>query len=202
MKPVRIFVEGETDRRLITDLIQYWFDYRIVKQVFLMQGWTTLQSGKQKGEDLRNLMRSHDGTNLLILDADQNFLKRKADVEAWKTKYQLDFELFLFPNNCDNGVVEDLLRQIINPDNAPIVECWDKYVDCLKTKEIKGRQQPLTIPARKSEIYCYLETLLGNTCEQKELIKDKNRNFLNKDHWNLDSGYLNRLKDFLQNNLF
>ena len=86
----------------------------------------------------------------------------------------------------------------INPKNQPIVDCWKSYVTCLKTKKIEGRNQPLTIPARKSEVYCYLETLLGETKKDKELIKDKFRDFLNPDHWNMDCADIQPLKDFLK----
>jgi hypothetical protein len=55
----------------------------------------------------------------------------------------------------------------------------------------------LTVPAKKSKIYAYLEALLGETREQKELIKDPKRNFSNVEHWDLDSVYLNGLKEWL-----
>lgn len=42
---------------------------------------------------------------------------------------------------------------------------------------------PLTIPAKKTKIYAYLETLLGKSKTQKKLIKDANRNYENTQHW-------------------
>ena len=56
----------------------------------------------------------------------------------------------------------------------------------------------LTIPAQKTKIYAYLETLLGKSRSQKKLIKDANRNYKNTQHWNLDAEYLEPLKEFLQ----
>ena len=55
----------------------------------------------------------------------------------------------------------------------------------------------LTIPAKKTKIYAYLETLLGKSRSQKKLIKDANRNYKNTQHWNLDAEYLEPLKEFL-----
>lgn len=55
----------------------------------------------------------------------------------------------------------------------------------------------LTIPAKKTKIYAYLETLLGKSKTQKKLIKDANRNYENTLHWNLDAKYLEPLKEFL-----
>ena len=59
----------------------------------------------------------------------------------------------------------------------------------------------LTIPAKKTKIYAYLETLLGKSKTQKKQIKDANRNYENTQHWNLDAEYLEPLKEFLNNNL-
>ena len=55
----------------------------------------------------------------------------------------------------------------------------------------------LAIPAKKTKIYAYLETLLGKSKTQKKLIKDANRNYENTQHWNLDAEYLEPLKEFL-----
>ena len=46
-------------------------------------------------------------------------------------------------------------------------------------------------------MYAYLETLLGKSKTQKELIKDANRNYENTQHWNLDAKYLEPLMEFL-----
>lgn len=59
----------------------------------------------------------------------------------------------------------------------------------------------LTIPAKKTKIYAYLETLPGKSKTQKKLKKDANRNYEKTQHWNLDAEYLEPLKDFLENNL-
>ena len=47
------------------------------------------------------------------------------------------------------------------------------------------------------KIYGYLEALLGETKNQKELIKEANRNYENPQHWNLDADYLEPLREFL-----
>lgn len=51
--------------------------------------------------------------------------------------------------------------------------------------------------SRRTEIYGYLEALLGETKSQKELIKEANRNYENPQHWNLDAEYLEPLKQFI-----
>lgn len=68
--------------------------------------------------------------------------------------------------------------------------------------DIPGRTPPpLTIPAKKTKIYGYLEALLGTSKREKELIKEKERDYENAQHWNLDAEYLEELKLFLLNKL-
>ena len=112
----------------------------------------------------------------------------------------LDFELFLLPNNQDAGALEDLLENIINPNNRPILDCWEDYEKELIKLDITGRTPPpLTTPAKKTKIYGYLEALLFKG--QKEQIKEKKRDYENTQHWNLDAEYLEPLKEFLQFNM-
>ena len=66
---------------------------------------------------------------------------------------------------------------------------------------IPGRDNPLTTPAKKSKIYCYLEKLHGTSKSQKKMIKDANRDYNKTEHWNLDAEYINPLKEFLERNL-
>ena len=121
---------------------------------------------------------------------------------AIKEAYGVEFELFLLPNDKDAGALEDLLENIINPDNQPVMECWQTYEGELAKVRIPTKNPPtLTIPAKKTKIYAYLETLLDKSRSQKELIKDRNRNYENTQHWNLDLAYLEPMKLFLNDNL-
>ena len=56
---------------------------------------------------------------------------------------------------------------------------------------------PLTIPAKKTKIYVYLETLSGKSRHHKKQIKDANRNYENTLHWNLGAESLELLIVFL-----
>jgi hypothetical protein len=71
----------------------------------------------------------------------------------------------------------------------------------LKSKTIKGREEPLTTPPKKAKIYGYLEALLGESKKEKEKIKEKEREYGNTDHWDLESAYLSPLKEFLVQHL-
>jgi hypothetical protein len=136
------------------------------------------------------------GINLVIFDADEDIEARRAELLAIKKKFDVEFELFLIPNNKEAGALEDLLESIINPNNQSIFECWKHYEQELVTLDIPDRTPPpLTTPAKKTKIYGYLEALLFKN--QNEQIKEKKRNYENALHWNLDAEYLEPLKKFL-----
>ena len=102
----------------------------------------------------------------------------------------------------ETGALEDLLENIINPNNRPILDCWEDYEKELVKLDIPDRTPPpLTTPAKKTKIYGYLEALLGESKSQKELIKEASRDYENAQHWNLDAGYLEPLKGFVVNNI-
>jgi hypothetical protein len=214
MKAFKIFVEGN-DVKFLHDYVEYLFKtsldgekgkYGNIKKsdkIIKTDGWTVLNSAVNKGENLRRQMKENmdeGGVNLIIFDADNHFEQRQKEILDWKSKYDLDFELFLFPNNKDAGTLEYLLETIINPQNTPIFDCWEDFEACLQTKNT-CTNNPLTIPAKKSKIYAYMETLHGETDSEKEKVKDPNRDFKDANCWNLDAETLNPLKNFLQQHL-
>lgn len=197
-----IVVEGVSDQRLIEQYCsvlksdgQINADVEI--EVQRVGGWTTIDS--PSGEVYRNNMkRNSSGKNLIIFDADADPAQRKSDILAWKQKYDIDFDLFLFPNNSDPGVVETLLEGVINPDNQCVIDCWHEYERNLEKQQIawKTPTQP-TCPSEKSKIYGYLEALVGTTKSEKEKIKDNNRDFTIPEHWDLNANAILPLKEFL-----
>jgi len=64
----------------------------------------------------------------------------------------------------------------------------------------KNPHQP-TIPAKKTKIYGYLEALLGESHSQKELIKERKREYLNTNHWRLDNPTITEFSHFLLTHL-
>ena len=196
-----LYVEGIADMVFFKQYIQHCFGIVVPEeQIVNLEGWTNL-----KGISALRRMRSttdNGGVNLVILDADADYEARRKDVLDWGQQNGVDFKLFLLPNNHDAGTLEDLLEHIINHNNRPIFDCWEHYEQELMQLDIPGRTPPpLTTPAKKTKIYGYLEALLGETKSQKELIKETKRNYENPQHWNLDSEYLEPLKDFIASSL-
>ena len=193
-----IVVEGIADETFIHQYLQHLFGQKVPDNFILR----TNGKDSLKSSVAINRMRSmtdQGGINLVIFDADDDFESRRASILEWKELNGLEFELFLLPNNQDKGELEDLLENIINPNNRPILDCWENYEKELTTLEIPGRTPPpLTTPAKKTKIYGYLEALLGSSESEKKKIKEREREYDNALHWNLDADYLSPLKDFLE----
>ena len=190
-----IFVEGEADKVFIEQYLHHIF------RCSVPEGRIITTKGKDNLQATANQMRemsANEEINIIIFDADENIDKRRLDILTWGEKEELDFELFLIPNDKDSGALEELLEKIINPVNRPIMECWENYEKELVKLDIPGRTPPpLTTPAKKTKIYGYLEALLGKSKSQKDKIKEKEREYYNTQHWNLDAEYLEPLKVFL-----
>lgn len=196
-----IYVEGFADVAFIRQYIHHLWNVDVGENNILsLDGWTNM-----KGTTWQQRMRTNTANgviNLVIIDADKDIDARRADILNWKRQNGLEFELFLLPNDKDAGALEDLLENIINPNNKPIFDCWEDYEKALVNLDIPGRTPPpLTTPAKKTKIYGYLEALLGESRSQKELIRDANRNYENTLHWDLDAEYLEGLKGFLMKHL-
>lgn len=203
MKKFLIIVEGEGDKKFFQDYFHHLFQQKAPENSMMLSGIDDKAGGYHKLETQTTLqaMRQNSdngGVNLVIFDADEDIEARRKKIEDIRQQNNVEFELFLMPNNNDVGALEDMLEKIIHPDNQPVMDCWQTYEDELKKVKIPTKNPPeLTIPAKKTKIYAYLETLLGKSKSQKKLIKDANRNYRNSAHWDLDHEYLNPLKTFL-----
>lgn len=206
-KRFRILVEGDADKKFLSDYYHHLFQERVpqysINHTGDLKGDKTGGYKKLSDEiNIREMRINTDqgGVNLVIFDADKDIETRRKELETIREQYHVEFELFLLPNNQDNGELEDLLENIINPNNRPIMDCWEDYEKELVQLDIPDRTPPpLTTPAKKTKIYGYLEALLSRS--QKDLIKEVNRNYENTLHWNLDAEYLEPLKEFLNDNI-
>lgn len=207
MKRFLIIVEGDADKKFFQDYFHHLFGEYAPENSIIHPGKNgdTGGLGKLKSEETLQALRQNTdqgGVNLVIFDADENPDKRRSELLLVKDTCGVEFELFLLPNDKDAGALEDLLKNIINPDNQPVMDCWQTYEGKLEKVRIPTKTPPtLTIPAKKTKIYAYLETLLDKTRSQKELIKDRRRNYENPQHWYLDAKYLDPLKLFLNDNM-
>ena len=189
MPNFKIFTESKADVKFLKDYIEEILNISLDNNNFDTLGsW----SGYKEGGNLKQSFienTNNENISLLILDADSDINKRREEVlNDFKTLGN-PVELFLFPNDKDNGELETLLAQIAV--ERKLIECFESYEKC-----IEGYEKPVN----KSKIFAYLDALLPHNNKdnnKKDLIQEANRNYRNTDHWKLDHDYLNPLKEFL-----
>lgn len=198
---IKIFVEGIADKIFLRQYVKNAFNILLTcDDIITTGGWQEIKSNTIVNQLKKNT--ANGGMNLVIFDADSDVESRKAQLEQIKQEKNIAFDLFLMPDNQSAGALEDLLERIINPENQCIMDCWHRYEDDLKGQIIAWKTPTTpTSPAKKSMIYGYLEALLGTSKSQKDMIKEKNRNYADKKHWNLMSEALLPLRSFLSSYL-
>lgn len=198
MKKIKIFVEGVADATFFLQYINEVFGGGIVSKedFIIVGGWNNISSNIIINQLRKNT--AEGGLSIVLFDADANATERHNELEAVKTKYNIDFTVFLIPNDNDAGALEDLLERIINPENQCVIDCWHRYEADLARQIIPWKNPPVpTIPAKKTMIYGYLEALLGTSHSQKEKIKERNRDYGDENLWHMDADALEPLKAFL-----
>ncbi len=148
-KEILIFVEGPSDKVFLEVYLYFLEDLPIknfkVKDV----------KGKDNLSKRLLEIEKYDKT-LIIFDADKDYESNKKEIlkVVSKTKQTISEEqIFLFPNNQDDGDLETLLLEIAKHDE--FLKCFEGYLECIKSKEY---YKPIK-NIRKSKWYAYLEAL-------------------------------------------
>ncbi|MGN8384453.1 DUF3226 domain-containing protein [Helicobacter pylori] len=145
-KEILIFVEGPSDKVFLEVYLYFLEDLPIknfkVKDV----------KGKDNLSKRLLEIEKYDKT-LIVFDAD-NYKSNKKEIltVVSKTKQTISEEqIFLFPNNRDDGDLETLLLKIAKHDE--FLKCFEGYLECIKSKE---HYKPIK-NIRKNMLYAYLE---------------------------------------------
>ncbi|GAA9488700.1 hypothetical protein UBN14_05450 [Helicobacter pylori] len=145
-KEILIFVEGPSDKVFLEVYLYFLEDLPIknfkVKDV----------KGKDNLSKRLLEIEKYDKT-LIIFDAD-NYKSNKKEIltVVSKTKQTISEEqIFLFPNNQDDGDLETLLLKIAKHDE--FLKCFEGYLEYIKSKE---HYKPIK-NIRKNMLYAYLE---------------------------------------------
>ncbi|GAA7042102.1 hypothetical protein JP0119_04580 [Helicobacter pylori] len=151
-KEILIFVEGSSDRFFLEVYLLYLY----FQEKFPIKNFK-VQNVDGKGNLSKRLLEieKYDKT-LIIFDADKDYESNKKEILkiVSKTKQIISEEqIFLFPNNQDDGDLETLLLEIAN--HKEFINCFESYLDCIKKKE---HYKPIK-NIRKNMLYAYLEAL-------------------------------------------
>lgn len=215
---VFILVEGIADIVFIKDFIELHHNYQLISKIKDSKTieielykkdsdkYITIYQLEGKNPDsnvvkrLEQRLNNYEPENLLaIFDADENYGLSIKNLESIFSSFQNydESNIFLFPNNNDDGDLESFLENIVIENK--IIECWEGFEHC-----INNLNKSLSIPAKKSKIHTYLEVLNDNSKEGKKLCKEVNRDYKDKSKWKLDDvnvECVRKLKLFLDNYL-
>lgn len=140
------------------------------------------------------------GKNLIVFDADTPATGCGFAATLQRINRELESNgmqaggIFLWPNNADDGILENLLEQLMQKEtHKQWVDCYADYEACLG-------DQYLT-PDLKGKLYTYIsaQKTLSNTKRNK--LGSGQWQFKDARYWNLDVPELQPLKDFLSNNI-
>ncbi|PDX20183.1 hypothetical protein BB415_00925 [Helicobacter pylori] len=144
-KEILIFVEGPSDKVFLEVYLYFLEDIPIknfkVKDV----------TGKDNLSKRLLEIEKYDKT-LIIFDAD-NYKSNKKEILSKTQQKITEEQIFLFPNNQNDGDLETLLLEIAKHDE--FLKCFEGYLECIKSKE---HYKPIK-NIRKSKWYAYLEAL-------------------------------------------
>ncbi|WRA38157.1 hypothetical protein KVK43_01785 [Helicobacter pylori] len=187
-KKTLIYTEGESDKKFLSWCLDVWKNEDHFDQAYFdiihVEGKDQLFSdGLCK--NIKSILNNEDHRYkqvCIIFDADIKKENQESDAgfdnklkhirEKFKEK-GTDFpkeQIFLFPNNQDDGDLETLLLEIAKHDE--FLKCFEGYLECIKSKEY---YKPIK-NIRKSKWHAYLEALgLENLdiFDSKGKIKEK-----------------------------
>ncbi|WQX72854.1 hypothetical protein KVM49_01795 [Helicobacter pylori] len=170
-KKILIYTEGESDKKFLSWCLDVWKNEDHFDQAYFdiihVEGKDQLFSdGLCK--NIKSILNNEDHRYkqvCIIFDADIKKENQESDAgfdnklkhirEKFKEK-GTDFpkeQIFLFPNNQDDGDLETLLSEIAKYDE--FLKYFEGYLECIKSKE---HYKPIK-KIRKNMLYAYLEAL-------------------------------------------
>ncbi|WQS04553.1 hypothetical protein KVD72_05250 [Helicobacter pylori] len=207
-KEILIFVEGPSDRFFLEVYLLYlYFQEKFPIKNFKVQN----VDGKDNLSKRLLEIEKYDKT-LIIFDADKNYESNKEEILKVVSKMQQTIseeQIFLFPNNQDDGDLETLLLKIAKHEE--FINCFESYLNCIKKKE---HYKPIK-DIRKNMLYAYLEVFglekffqytwdtEKKDNKKKLIIDDKDGDEIEiKDQYKKDYEKLTEVIDFNSTSLF
>ncbi|WQV25564.1 hypothetical protein KVJ98_01775 [Helicobacter pylori] len=170
-KKTLIYTEGESDKKFLSWCLDVWKNEDHFDQahfdIIHVEGKDKLFSDEfcKRIENILKNKNQEYRQVCIIFDADIKKENQESDAgfdnklkhirEKFKEK-GTDFpkgQIFLFPNNQDDGDLETLLLEIAKHDD--FLKCFEGYLECIKSKE---HYKPIK-RIRKNKWHAYLEAL-------------------------------------------
>lgn len=139
------------------------------------------------------------GRNLIVFDADTKDTNcgfdstRKKILSTFSDEVVID-GLFLYPNNHDDGIFENLLEKLMQIEtHKEFFDCFGDYEKCLGDKYMS--------PDLKGKLHTYMSAQKDLTKRQRNGLGSGKWLFDDPRFWNLKSEALNPLCIFLNSNV-
>lgn len=155
-------------------------------------------NGKDNLQNAMNIFHTNTlegGINLIIFDADTilnkgGFENRRSYLINKLNELNISAELFLFPNNHDDGCFEDLLLMIALKDKYKrFFDCFEDFEQCLGGEYVH--------PDLKGKVFTYISSMKQLSKNQRDHLGQGKWLFDNSAYWDLDNEALLPLKEFL-----
>ncbi len=203
-KKILICTEGKSDRNFLGWYLNF-LKYKGHFDIFDIEGKDKLISDEflEKIDKILNNKHQTYKQVCIIFDADKKesqernagFDNKLAHICKELKEKRIDFpreQIFLFPNNQDDGDLETLLLEIAKHEE--FINCFESYLDCIKKKE---HYKPIK-NIRKNMLYAYLEVLgLEDLYTKKNIFDTEGK--VNKVK-NKYKGYYEKLKEVIDFN--
>lgn len=133
---------------------------------------------------------------IILFDADNDIAGRRKYIKEKMNKVEeeiglnIDYDIFLFPNNEEPGCFENLLEKITVENHQKLLRCFEDYQECIGDNYHK--------PGIKEKMYAYMLAHIPSRTQLDKRSTAEQWNFENEEYWNLNAPYLQRLKDLLK----
>ena len=208
-----ILVEGPNDIDILRDFLKYHYAVRQGNKakteqrlhsenmdiaIRQLSGWGDINT-EDVQEDILG-MADQGYKVLVIFDADDDSGKHSYGGVTARSNYLkdiftdlyhqnnlLNYDIFLFPNNQDDGDLETLLIKAVPSTRSEALQCLHEYRECLQQK-MANSDKTVKVPDLKQIVYNLYPSIFG-------LKKQK------QDRWDFDSEAFTPLKVFLSEHL-
>ncbi len=164
-KKTLIYTEGKSDKNFLSWCLDVWkneahFDIihvggkdKLFSDEFCKRIENIL---KNKNQEYKQVCIIFDADKKESQERDAGFDNKLGHIRKQLKEKGIDFpreQIFLFPNNQDDGDLEDLLLKIAKHEE--FINCFESHLDCIKKQE---HYKPIK-KIRKNMLYAYLEAL-------------------------------------------
>lgn len=208
---VKIFIEGEDKNVPEGDFLSAVLDHigidRNQYEIVPTGGYTNLMdSEKMPFMGILQANSDSGGKNLVIFDADSSnnnggFAVRRNELISRRDELGLEFELYLWPDNVNDGDVEILMESIARTDLYPeFFDCFSKYEHCMSRRKNDNGEPFYSTPNRKGKLHTYFNALPISNSKKKKFGSGQWR-WSDPGIWDLESNTLTPIKAFLSKHL-